>query len=240
MEKTKFNFDIRVRSSAHAIYDVLFKYGPRILKTEESKKINKVIAEVYLNVYLNDIEEFISQIDKLNLYAAIEKRNLLDNIKFFEDNTGDSPLKTLNNSVLDVLHGSRLDKDSIEFVISRMKERKSTIKMKSKTFVSMEDGVKERYVKESVGQKLSEIETDKRKMVMWVNEVIEKGIDEVMKDKSWGDHMLGRDGFFKGKRSVRLSGAGRVVYTLTQEVRDDVLINKVNIVRITSSHDYKE
>lgn len=236
----KYYFNPKAKSSAIALYDLLTKYGPKTLKSEDGREINRAICEIYLQIYLDDSESFVSAIRRLNAYSKNESKALSENITFFADHSWDSSLKTLNNSVSEILLGGRINQESIDFILEKMKQKIPLTKLRSKTFISLGEGVKEKYVSESKGCPAKIIEIDKRRLNIWVSDVLEKGIEEVAKDDSWGDHKLTRGDELKGRRSVRLSFAGRIIYKVDQETRDGVLINKVTITRITSTHDYSE
>jgi hypothetical protein len=236
----KLTFNPKAKTSAYSLYELLTKNGPKLLKSKESQAINKTICDVYFNLYLDESEEFTLTLKQLNRLSSHNERHLIETATFFTEHSSDNSLKTLNNSIIEILQGGQIDQKSIDFIISKIEQKTDLEKMRQKTFVSLGDGVKEEYIKASKGCPVKIIEIDKRKLGMWVNEVMEKGIEAVIKDSSWGDHSLVRGTQLKGKRSVRLSFAGRVVYQLDQEILDGVLINKVTIVRITSNHDYSE
>lgn len=237
----KYNFDLKAKTSAQALYDLLTKYGPKLLKSEESLEINRAIAEVYLHVYLGEPDEFVEKLKRLNLYLSMGPSALSEVETYFADHSSVNQLKTLNQAVIEILNGGRINQESIEFILDKMKQKTPNKKRRSKTFIALGDGVKEKYIKESKGLPANTIQIDQRRLGLWVNEVMEKGIEEVAKDDSWGDHRLNIKDEWKGKRSVKLSFAGRIIYKIDQEISDDdVLINKVTILRITSSHDYSE
>jgi hypothetical protein len=236
----KFNFNHKAKTSAIALYDLLTKYGPKILRKEESRETNRAICDIYLYIYLDEVEEFVSRLKRLNAISSMGKVALSENIVFFTDHSSDSPLKTLNSAIIEILQGGRINQESIDFILDKMKQKASLAKLRSKTFISLGDGVKEQYVRESKGCPVNVIEIDKRRLNIWVSDVLDKGIEEVSKDDSWGDHKLTRSNELKGKRSVRLSFAGRIIYRVDQEILDGTLINKVTILRITSTHDYSD
>lgn len=238
MENYKVN--PKVKTSAYALYELMIKYGPKILSTDEARNINRSICEIYLTLSMEEIDKFISSLKKLNFYTESESKVLNENITFFTDYTNDSPLKTLNNLVLESLNGLRINQDSIDFVLDKMKDKSKITKRKSKTFISIAEGVIDQLKRESRGIEVKTAEYIKRKLNIWYNEVLERGIEEVSKDEVWADHKLTRDDGLKGKRSVRLSHAGRVIYKLDQEIVEDTIINKVTIVKITATHDYSD
>lgn len=234
----KIHFKPKAKTSAMALYEVLTKYGPKILKKKDALSINRSICEVYLQLYLDSADELVSNLKSLNCLSSMDSGALTENVSFFTDHSADSSLKTLNGAILELLQGGRINEESINFIIDKMKQKDSLVRLRSKTFIALGDGVKENYIRESIGSPAKNIEFDKRRLNAWVSDCLEKGIEETMKDESWGDHSLTRDDELKGKRSVRLSFAGRVIYKIEQETTDGVLINKITIVRITSNHNY--
>lgn len=233
-----YHFNLKVKTSAYALYELFTKYGPKILSHEESLEINRAICEIYLHVSLDEMEQFITSLKRLHIVSTTDSKILADNIAFFNDHTSDSPLKSLNNAISEILSGGRINQESIDFILAKMKDRNKPKWRKTKTSISIEDGVLDLFKKEAKTVSKNDLEYDKRRLNIWYSEVLEKGIEEVTKDEVWGDHKLTRDNELKGKRSVRLSFAGRLIYKLDQEIVDDVLVSRLTIVKITSKHDY--
>lgn len=236
----KFKFDPKAKSAAYATYEILIKYATPILKKRESLELNKVISEIYLNVHLDESEEFIDNLKRLNYFAGLDREILESNLAFFKDHTSGSPLKTLNTTICELLNGIRIGEAPIESIIEKMRDKRPDKKRKSKTFIALGEGVLEQFKKDARHIDPKVIEYDKRRFNIWFSEVAEKGIEEVSKDETWGDHKLVRDENLKGKRSVKLSYAGRIIYKVDSEIVDDVIHYKVTIVKITSNHKYQD
>lgn len=239
-------FDPVAKTNAHDLYNIFIKYGPRSENKSASyqkqiKSITARLADIYLSVYLDDQSDLVKSIKELikQVRTLESETNLFKEItEYFVTHTESSPLKTLNRGVLDILEIGHLSDDYISLIIEKMATKKRSNKKKTVTTVALDPDAKTNYIRESKGLPMKLIEVDKRRLNLWVTEVVEKGIEAVQQDESWGDHQLVRDSHLKDKRSVRLSYAGRVIYTIDQEVREDHILYKVLIVKITSAHDY--
>jgi hypothetical protein len=112
-------------------------------------------------------------------------------------------------------------------------------KLKNRTlFSSIDKDVISRYVEESKRTSKSLLDVDNRRIKEWISEVVLNGIERTIENRVWGDHALGMKDSFKGKRSVRLSELGRIIYKIDQKISADTIISTITIIRITSSHDY--
>ena len=239
--KELISFNPKARTGAHDLYDLLVKYGPRILTSDEGRILNRSVCEVFLGIQSGDVEKFRESLKRLNNSIVINLEVMKEYQVFFLNYSAYSPLKTLNRYILGLLEGESFGDNQIEEIIEKMRFNPLKTKLKTKTFLApISEEVTKRYIKESVGVPRELKEIDRRSIKLWVNEITEKGIDEVVADKQWGDHSLGLKEVFKGKRSVCLSDAGRVIYRVDEKISGDTLTKIITIIRITSTHDYSE
>lgn len=236
---TKFHHN--AKTGAHNLYDVLIKYGPKILSSEECRMLNRKICEVYLEIHYDDVDKFKSKLKRLNTLSTEYLDCLKECHSFLVDHSSDNPLKSLNRSILEILEGGKISDRTISELVDKMKFEPPKTKLKTKTLLtSISEEVIERYIRESrnVPNEIKEI--DRRRIKLWISDIGEHGIDQVSADGQWGDHALGLKDVFKGKRSVCLSDAGRVIYKVDEKISGETLTKIITIIRITSTHDYFE
>jgi mRNA-degrading endonuclease YafQ of YafQ-DinJ toxin-antitoxin module len=66
----------------------------------------------------------------------------------------------------------------------------------------------------------------------WTSQIEEQSLEFMQKNPLWNDHALDRE--WEGHRSSSFSRLGRIIY----RVENDIVV--IQVVRITTTHDYKK
>lgn len=233
---SRFKFHPNAKTLAHDTYDKLVP----ILKNKDPN-FSRNLLNVFLSLYLGNHYEV-----KIAIFGVIRLTQDLDD---FERGQLLEELET-------VFHGNKLsrlcglinralilspvpDQDVLDCLdVMKAPKGKNISKMKVITSIELDEHVTENYLKESLYVPAELIALDKKRMGEWYQYVLEFGIKAAQENPEYGDHTLKRANEWKGKRSARLSYAGRVIYKVSRKVCKDAVYDKVVILRVTSTHDY--
>jgi len=227
MSNSKLKFHPKASNWGLKTYDLIIE-----IKKGYPRPVLDKIKDIYFNIFKSNISEIQNSFERIKLTEsdealAIELSNAFES----------SPLKKINNLVIKILSGSIISSESIKEAIEAMLYRKP-IYRSARTTIDIKSGVMDDYALEKMYTSQEVVQIDENRVKEWLSQVATVGIDEAILDSKWGDHELGKYDEWKGRRAVKLSYKGRLIYYLEKVLEGDKVWNRVIIERITTTHNY--